>query len=120
METLSRPHGTWSLSDGLPEGLPEYVPLPKDRWIEEKSTEVDQTGGMIELWVEAHEVDAIISEFEAAGWTFGEPSGSGGMRVYAAFTADMSESLYFGFRPEQHDRDAQLTVTWTPGLGDES
>lgn len=115
-ETLSEPHGTWELSAGLPENTPSDLPLPTDRWIEGRSAPFTASGGMVELWVTADEVDEVIAELEHAGWTFGETTKGISVESQVAFDADQTKSLYVGFRPEDSDRDAQLTVTYTADL----
>ncbi|HCS59932.1 MAG TPA: hypothetical protein DIW46_00825 [Microbacterium sp.] len=116
-EMQSEPHGTWTLSQGLPENLPDELVLPEDRWIEDRSTAFDDSGGMVELWVSEEEVDNVIARLEKAGWVFGEArSGSAGRFSFGAFNADQTESLYVGFRPEDSERDSQLTVTYTADL----
>lgn len=116
-EMQSEPHGTWTLGPGLPENLPDELVLPEDRWIEERSTVFDDAGGMVELWVSEAEVEDVVAGLEEAGWVFGEAqSGSAGRFSFTAFNADQTESLYVGFRPEDSDRDSQLTVTYTADL----
>jgi hypothetical protein len=112
----SQPNGTWELSPGLPEGLPSELVLPEDRWIEERSTELDASGILIELWVESHELDAAMADLTDAGWLISEDADSprpDGRRSYVAFNAEQTESLAIKFRPEEEARDAQLTVTFT-------
>jgi len=117
-EAASEPHGTWQLSPGLPDGIPADLPLPADRWIEDRSTPFDDSDsvGMVELWVTADEVDEVILELEGAGWIFGEPTEGAFGWSQVAFKDDQTKSLNIGFRPEDSERDSQLTVTYTAGL----
>jgi hypothetical protein len=112
----SQPHGTWELSPGLPDGLPTQLVLPEGRWIEERSTELDASGILIELWVESQELDVVLADLAEAGWLISEDADSprpDGRRSYVAFNAEQTESLAIRFQPEEDARDAQLTVTFT-------
>jgi len=110
----SKPLGSWELKPGAPQNTPADLPVPEGRWLE-SSTPFDSDGGMVDLWVNPHEMETLRDRLKSEGWKFSEPDHrkDPDRVIYTAYKDKRTRSLYFGYTYASETWDAKLTLTYT-------